>query len=282
MLDIKRVLAAKPRKHERQQPNALLTPWGEALDPQRILQEHPRPQFAREDIRVLNGAWDYAITPAPNTSEPWRNATAPAEFQGEILVPFSPEAPLSGVEKQVLPDELLWYRLNFPTPSLSEGDRVSLHFDGVDFACSCYLNGTKLGEHKGAYMAFEFDITDVLNANRQNIEREDKTTVPADAANPDNATSRTAKVTELNASRPTNELLVCVWDPSDTGTQLRGKQRLEASDIWYTAQSGIWKTVWLETAPANRILHADITPNLDAQEIVAHVTVNEDATPLAP
>lgn len=280
MLDIKRVLAAKPRKHERQQPNALTTPWGETLDPQHILQEHPRPQFARAGIHVLNGSWNYAITPTPNASEAWRNAAAPTEFQGEILVPFSPEAPLSGVSRQVLPDELLWYRLRFPTPPLSEGDRVLLHFDGVDFACSCYLNETKLGEHKGAYMPFEFDVTDALNIAHRDDERGSAATNRADAPILDDASSPAVKITEAGEPVSTNELLVCVWDPSDTGTQLRGKQRLEASDIWYTAQSGIWKTVWLETVPAHRILHADIAPDFDTQEIVAHVTVNEDASPL--
>ena len=48
----------------------------------------------------------------------------------------------------------------------------------------------------------------------------------------------------------TVELVLCVWDPSDTGSQLRGKQRLMRGDIWYTAQSGIWQSVWYEVVSA--------------------------------
>ena len=240
VLDIRRVLAAKPRKHDKQEPRALLTPWGENLDPESILQEHPRPQFAREGIRILNGRWDYALQLNEHADVMWRTAQPPTEWDGQILVPFSPEAPLSGVGEMVGWLELLWYRLHFSAPAAPAGQHVILHFDGVDFACSCYLNGVKLGEHMGAYMPFEFDITDALTPGEK-----------------------------------TNELLVCVWDPSDTGTQLRGKQRIDCSDIWYTAQSGIWKTVWLETAPSQRIASISLEPNLETGEITVRADVTE-------
>lgn len=41
----------------------MLTPWGEALDKNAVLQEYPRPQLVRESYYNLNGLWDYAITP---------------------------------------------------------------------------------------------------------------------------------------------------------------------------------------------------------------------------
>src|SRR5512144_1952811 len=80
----------------------LLTRWGRALDPERVLPEYPRPQLVRDSFRNLNGRWDYAFTGL--------DAAEPADWDGEIVVPFSPESVLSGVGRQLQPDELLWYR----------------------------------------------------------------------------------------------------------------------------------------------------------------------------
>ena len=74
------------------------TIWGETLDPNAVLQEYPRPQMVRGSYRNLNGLWDYAITDA---------AAPPERWDGEILVPFSPEAPLSGVGRTLLPGQTL-------------------------------------------------------------------------------------------------------------------------------------------------------------------------------
>ena len=79
----------------------LLTPWGAALDAERVLPEYPRPQFARDSCLNLNGRWEYAIT---------GSSTEPERYDGEILVPFSPESALSGVGRQLQPGETLWYR----------------------------------------------------------------------------------------------------------------------------------------------------------------------------
>ena len=77
------------------------TVWGEQLDPNAVLQEYPRPQMMRESYRNLNGLWDYAITDTD---------TCPENWDGKILVPFSPEAALSGVGRTLLPGQYLWYR----------------------------------------------------------------------------------------------------------------------------------------------------------------------------
>jgi len=227
MLDLKRVLASAPRKHEPQEPVGLLTPWGEHLDADRVLQEHPNPQFARDGYVVLNGWWEYAVVGSGKTwdspreaartaSEALESCKPPVSWDGRILVPFSPEAALSGVGRQLKPGELLWYRRSFECPHLSHGERCVLHFEGVDHAAAVYLNGVFLGRHEGAYLPFEYDATDALRAG-------------------------------------SNELTLCVCDPTDAGTQLRGKQRLDNGGIWYQGQSGIWQTVWYEVVPALRI-----------------------------
>ncbi|MFR0868385.1 MAG: glycoside hydrolase family 2 TIM barrel-domain containing protein [Adlercreutzia sp.] len=159
-MDIKRVLASAPRDHDPGAARPLLTRWGEALDPETVRGEHPRPQFARDRFISLNGWWDYAFVPmgAHRTVRP------PDAFDGRILVPFSPESLLSGVGRQLQPDELLWYVRRVPVPAMGEGERCLLHFEAVDFACACCVNGQVVGTHEGGYLPFSFDITEAIAA----------------------------------------------------------------------------------------------------------------------
>ncbi|GAA4919212.1 glycosyl hydrolase family 2 [Stackebrandtia albiflava] len=209
----------------------LLTEWGRDLDPESVLPEYPRPQLRRDSYLNLNGRWDYAIRPV---GEP-----VPAEWDGEILVPFSPEAPLSGVGRRLEPDDLLWYRRNVTLPAgfQAPGGRVLLHFGAVDQSCRVFLNGHQVGAHIGGYLPFHCDITEELRDGD-------------------------------------NELVVAVRDVTDTGFHAVGKQRLERGGIWYTAQSGIWQTVWLESVPVQHVAALTLTPDLDRSGVL--VTVHAD------
>ena len=204
--------------------HVLYTEWGKNLDPQNILPEYPRPQLVRKNWRNLNGYWDYAIT---------KFANEPENYDGKILVPFSPEAPLSGVMRQLLPDEYLHYRLIFEHEGASAA-HVILHFGAVDERCKVYLNGKKIGEHRGGYLPFEFDIASVLKEGK-------------------------------------NVLTLCVQDFSDSSYHANGKQVLKCGGIWYTAQSGIWQTVWLEEVPENYIEHIKITPVLKSGTVLLEI-----------
>ena len=148
---------------------------------------------------------------------------------------------MSGVRRQVRPDELLWYRRALSCTKPAGGERALLHFEAVDYACAVQVNGTRIGEHVGGYLPFSFDVTDAL----------------ADGE---------------------NELVLCVWDPSDAGTQLRGKQRLARGGIWYTAQSGIWQSVWLETVPEEHVVALEIDPRPDEGKLVLSAAVRGEAT----
>ena len=243
MLNLKKVLGAKPKEHVQVQLEEMMTPWGEALDPNHVLEEHPTPQFRRDRYRVLNGTWRCAFVenghdPAGDLPAVCSRAAQPNDdaFAQEIVVPFSPEAPLSGVRRQLQPSELLWYRRSFEAPALAAGERCILHFQAVDYACACRVNGAFAGAHEGGYLPFAFDITALLHAGE-------------------------------------NELLLCVADPSEFGGHLRGKQRFDRGDIWYTAQSGIWQTVWLELVPVARVKQAIIEPDLASGTLVAGVQV---------
>ena len=186
------------------------------------LPEYPRPQLVRKDWLNLNGRYAYAITEA--------KAACPTEFDGEILVPFSIETPLSGVQKPLLPSQRLWYKRTFSISTAWQGKHVLLHFGAVDWQCKVYVNGQRVGDHTGGYTAFTIDITEAL----QNGE---------------------------------NTLTVCVYDPTDVGWQQRGKQTLKTHGFWYTATSGIWQTVWLEAVDDLYVRALRLTPQLDEQAI---------------
>lgn len=237
-LDIARVLKSVPKDYGPEELAPLMTPWGEKLQDRPVAYtSHPRPLFARDTWHTLDGWWDCVFVSCEDAASAWRDATPPKRFDQSIRVPFSPEASLSGVMRQLQPDELLWYRRRFPSPDVPEGGSCLLHFDGVDYACALYVNGSKMAEHQGAYLPFVVDVTDVL--------QEDE-----------------------------NELLLCVFDPSETGTQLRGKQRLARGGMWYTAQSGIWQSVWLETLPSTHVEELSVTTDDQTGELGVSVRSN--------
>lgn len=237
-LDIKRVLAARPGEPQKVELNALTTPWGEKLDPQHVLDEYPRPRLRRAAWTNLNGWWDYAIVECSAARSLWHCARPPQGWDGRILVPFSPEASLSGVGRQLLPTQLLWYHRTMEVGKLAPNKRLLLHFGAVDYACACYVNGTRVATHVGCYTAFTADVTDAVAPGRNVIE-------------------------------------LCVYDPSEQGTQLRGKQRLARGNMWYTAQSGIWQTVWAEEVPSCRIQSIQVCPQADTGRLLLGIQLSE-------
>ena len=207
----------------------MLTRWGETLDKQQVLQEYPRPQLVRESFYNLNGLWDYAITASD---------ACPGAWDGQILVPFSPEAPLSGVGKTLRPGQVLWYRRPLPLKKRA-GMRTLLHFGAVDQRAWVYVNGLLAGTHTGGYTAFTLDITKLLREGE-------------------------------------NTLTVAVRDDTDTVPLARGKQKTKRGGIWYTPQSGIWQTVWMEAVPASYVKNLLITPDFDNAVVeIAAETVGE-------
>ena len=220
-------LSASPAWASTWQPAAgpLKTRWAKDVSPENAHPEYPRPQMVRQDWLNLNGMWDFAIT-----SEDATRAT----FQMQILVPFPVESALSGVMRPLSENDRIWYRRTFEVPAKWKGRRVLLHFGAVDYEAKVWVNGKEIGQHRGGYDAFSFDITDALNPS-----------------GPD-------------------ELIVTARDPTDAGTQPRGKQVHKPNGIWYTSTSGIWQTVWLEPVNAAYITGLEITPDLDSSAVTVH------------
>ena len=160
--------------------------------------------------------------------------------EGKILVPFSPETARSGVGRSLTPGRALWYRKVFSIEEMKPGFRLMLHFGAVDERCTVWCGGKMLGRHRCGYLPFSFDITGAV-------------------------------------SEGDNELLVRVLDDTDRGPACRGKQRLKPGGMFYTAQSGIWQTVFLEWVPDVYIRKIKITPDLSRKEVKIRILANAPA-----
>ncbi|MCK5821347.1 MAG: chitobiase/beta-hexosaminidase C-terminal domain-containing protein [Bacteroidales bacterium] len=182
--------------------SSIMTTWASEVDEDSPWNVYPRPYLERDNWTNLNGLWEYAIT---NT-----NSERPIEMDGEILVPYPVESAISGVMQRVSKDDLIWYKRELNTRKLKKSEHLILHFEAVDWHSTIWIDDKKIGEHKGGYSHFSFDITDYINPSRK------------------------------------QELWLSVWDPSSDGTQAVGKQNSNPHGIWYTPSSGIWQTVWLE------------------------------------
>ena len=61
------------------------------------------------------------------------------------------------------------YRRRFKLPPAAKGKRVSVDFEGVMTASTVWINGTRLGEYKGGYTPFSFDLTPHIDFNGENV-----------------------------------------------------------------------------------------------------------------
>lgn len=192
--------------------------WAAEVNPAAPLPEYPRPQMVRADWMNLNGLWNYAITEA--SAEAFK-------ADGKILVPFAVESSLSGVGRKITKNDALWYERTFTLPRKWNGKNILLHFGAVDWQAEVFVNGVLVGEHKGGYDPFSFDITPFLK--------------------------KSGKQT----------LKVKVMDATDNSLQPRGKQCFINRSIWYTPVSGIWQTVWLEPVAAAHIENYYVVSDID-------------------
>ena len=110
----------------------LTTIWTHQVmeDPEHAWDVYPRPMMERNSFICLNGYWQYAIT---------TDRKSPKQYDGQILVPFSMESLLSGVQRQLMPDQYLWMKRKLP--ALEKDQRWLLHFGAVDQYCEVWING---------------------------------------------------------------------------------------------------------------------------------------------
>jgi beta-galactosidase/beta-glucuronidase len=198
--------------------------WAKEITPSNAWQEYPRPQFQRQEWINLNGLWDLSIQE--------QNEPMPANYTQKILVPFCVESALSGIGREIYPEDRLWYRKTFHLPDNWESQEVIINFEAVDYESAVWINGAYVGSHKGGFDRFSFKITPYLTIGGE------------------------------------QEVVVAVNDPTSYSPQPRGKQSHHESRITYSPVSGIWQTVWLEAVSGEAYLgEARIIPDIDNQTV---------------
>ncbi len=207
--------------------NTLKTPYFDLMSKTMPWGEYPRPMLVRDSFLCLNGEWDFSVS---------QSDKQPLDYTDKILVPFPPESACSGLEITVNKGDVLHYRRTFSLPENFNKGRVILHFGAVDQECEVYLNDRKLGGHKGGYLPFRFDITDILTQGENTIYLK--------------------AIDDLDLKYP------------------YGKQTHKRGGMWYTPVSGIWQTVWIESVPCNYIKELKISS--DTEKAVIEVDGGEE------
>lgn len=193
--------------------------------------EYPRPQFERADWQNLNGEWTYELDLAKQGMAKGNRASK--GFENKITVPFAPESKLSGVQYTgFIP--AMWYHRTIQRPASWEGKRTLLHFGGVDYFASVYVDGKLLGRHWGGSSPFTVDVTETLSDGKP------------------------------------HDLVVRVEDDTRSGVQPGGKQsdQLYSHGCSYTRTTGIWQTVWMEPVDANGLESVYVIPDLDNSRFI--------------
>lgn len=196
--------------------------------------EHPCPQFYRESWRNLNGRWQFEIDQSKSgvARELYKEGVA---LNGSIIVPFCPESKLSGVEHTDFISGV-WYKRTVTLPE--KGGRTVLHFGAVDYFCRIYVNGQEAGTHKGGYVSFAFDITNLVKAGE-------------------------------------NEIVVYAEDDTRDPLIPSGKQchQYHSYGCFYTRTTGIWQTVWLEFTPESYIESVKYYPDIQSSSVTMAVSL---------
>lgn len=213
----------------------IMSPWAEKVDPKNVLNDYPRPQMVRNNWYNLNGVWNFTKVEkmAYNSSQ---------AYDKKILVPFPMESAISGIMDGNWNEnkgKVFAYRKNFSLPANMKKDEVLLHFGAVDWKCEVYINGKKVGGHKGGFDPFYFNITQALDLSKKE-----------------------------------QEICVFVQDYQEYGGYMHGKQKINEKIIWYTPVTGIWQTVWLESVPKIHVESLLIKPDIDNK--VVNLTVRAE------
>ncbi|MFF5289793.1 glycoside hydrolase family 2 protein [Paractinoplanes globisporus] len=210
----------------------------------------PRPQLIREHWTDLSGEWWFDHDDANiGLAEQWFGSGH--RWGRTIAVPFPPESALSGIGDTGFHD-VVWYQRNLSRDDIVAAGfdavlrpRLVLRFGAVDYRCTVWLNGAKLGDHEGGHTPFGFDLQDHLLHDQDQV------------------------------------LTVRAEDRAADVGQPRGKQdwQRDAHVVWYDRTTGIWQPVWLEATAAVAVESLHWTADLPGATVRAEIGLNRPPLP---
>jgi Concanavalin A-like lectin/glucanases superfamily/Glycosyl hydrolases family 2, sugar binding domain/Glycosyl hydrolases family 2 len=132
---------------------------------------------------TIRGGWKLAVAPevkasGDQISKPsfatgnWMVATVPGTVLTTMIDRGIYPDPDYGLNNLAIPESLAhqdyWYRVEFRAPAAARDKRLTLTFEGVNYAAEVWLNGKKLGGIKGAFIRGNFDVTSIVSATGEN------------------------------------------------------------------------------------------------------------------
>lgn len=199
--------------------------------------EYPRPQLRRELWQNLNGEWEYS-TDRMNTGLDRKLMEPDAPFGETINVPFCRESELSGIGDKEFCD-CVWYRKRIQIPAEWAGKRILLHVGACDFLTTLWVDGKKVGDHRGGFSSFSFELTPYIEGNEATI-------------------------------------VLRAKDDLRSGKQAGGKQskKFGSYGCYYTRTTGIWQTVWLEAVEQSYLTELKYYPDIEAGTLTVHAVAS--------
>ena len=222
--------------------------------------EHPRPQFFRKNWMNLNGKWTCEFS--KNIKGFSKSKLNKKSFAKKINVPFCPESKLSGIGHTDFIQEM-YYQKTFKIPETWKNKKILLHFGGVDYESTIYINKKKVGFNQGGSTPFSLDISSFLIKNSEN----DLKLYVIDKRC---AGSPEPKFDYKGRGVFRSQDDIKKWVLNKNRFQPRGKQSTfrHSYGCYYTRTTGIWQTVWLEAVNYKNIKNINIQANVKSSSFI--------------
>ena len=206
----------------------------------KIRNEYPRPHFRRDNWLSLNGVWEFEFDDKKD-GEARGLHNGNVKLSREINVPFSYQYPDSGIGEKEHHDTL-WYKRSFVCDDIADG--IILGFNASDYITTVWVNGIFVTMHQGGFSPFTVDITKQVKEGE-------------------------------------NVIVVKCYDPLDP-TLPRGKQSWlnDPFACWYTPNSGIWQSVWIDFVGEDSIEDFSITPDIDTNSFCGEIKLRNSLADL--